>query len=305
MNRSTAAFLIALLLHLLIFALFIILGMIIPTPQKADQPREQRMRVSLKEYPKAKKDALVKNDNIQPAVTPPMPKGSQLQQLPSQAPSEPAPRPTEQPLPPKKSEPSVAPEKPQPTVTKPPRVTPSPKPSPRPLPVPKVAETPETPMEPQETAKETPTQRLYNKLSTPTLSTASAEPKPKLSQEKMRHFTNDLKEAYGDTFAQLSAGEQKYILDNAEIMRRVTQEVLNRVASVSIPRELRVNDYNLIEFYLHPNGDISDVRLLRRSGFYKLDDTTVETIQYAYSRYPRPQQKTLIRFKFGYYLRGY
>ena len=88
-------------------------------------------------------------------------------------------------------------------------------------------------------------------------------------------------------------------------MRRITQQVLNRVGRVNIPNDLRVNRINVIEFYLHPNGDMTDFRFLKKSGFYILDDTTKETIEYAYSKYPRPEQKTLIRYKVGYYLRGY
>lgn len=307
MNRSTAALLIALLLHLLIIALFIILGMVAPAPEPPEKPKEQRLRVSLKEYPKAKKDALVKNELQQPAVAPPMPRGRQLEQLPAEAfktlPPEPhrVPEPViKPPVPPK----PVKKEEKLPDAT-------------RHLPVPKEPLKPMLPLVmPEETAEAVPpksepekpvkgdSSKLYSKLLTPTLST-SAEKTPTLSEERQSRINSTIKDSYGDTFALLSAGEQKYILDNQEIMRRITQEVLNRVASVSIPRELRVNDYNLVEFYLYPNGDISDIKILRRSGFYKLDDTTVETIQYAYSRYPRPKQKTLIRYKFGYYLRGY
>jgi protein TonB len=298
MNRSTAALLIALLLHLLIIALFVILGMMAPVPEPTEQPKEHRMRVSLKEYPKAKKDALVKNRLKQPAVAPPMPRGEQLKKLPGE------PFKTLPPPPHKVPEPVVKPSQPPKPVKKQeklPDVTQHiavPKVSGKPL-LPRV-----TPKAPEKTEKD-PSGKLYSKLLTPTLSTTPAPAKPKLSEERRSRINSTIRETYGDSFALLSAGEQKYIIDNQEIMRRITQEVLNRVASVSIPRELRVNDYNLVEFYLYPNGDISDIKLLRRSGFYKLDDTTVETIQYAYSRYPRPKQKTLIRYKFGYYLRGY
>ena len=87
-------------------------------------------------------------------------------------------------------------------------------------------------------------------------------------------------------------------------MRRITQEILNRVGRVNIPDDLRVNSTNVIEFYLHPNGDMTDFKFLKNSNYYILDDTTKETIEYAYSKYPRPQQKTLIRYKVYYNLRG-
>lgn len=125
------------------------------------------------------------------------------------------------------------------------------------------------------------------------------------STNRESRINSDIRELYGDEFGKLSQGEQKYILDNQEVMRRITQQVLNRVGSVNIPSNLRVNRHNIVEFYLYPNGDISDIKFLERTGFYILDDTTKETIEYAYAQYPHPKQKTLIRYKVGYYLQGY
>ena len=116
---------------------------------------------------------------------------------------------------------------------------------------------------------------------------------------------SDFKEAYGEAFGRLSEGEQKYIIDNQEIMRRITQEQLNRLAPVNIPRNLRINTMNIIEFYLHPNGDISGLKVISPSGQQILDDTSLQTVEYSYHRYPLPKQKTLVRYKVGYYLGGY
>lgn len=113
---------------------------------------------------------------------------------------------------------------------------------------------------------------------------------------------SDIKELYGDIFGKLSPEQQKYILDNQEIMRRITQEVLTRIARVNLTKDLNVNRVNIIEFYLHPNGDISDFRYIKKSGYYILDKTTKETIEFAYSRYPRTKEKTLIRYNVFYNL---
>ena len=118
-------------------------------------------------------------------------------------------------------------------------------------------------------------------------------------------ISQDIKELYGEEFGKLSAGQQQYILDNQEIMRRITQQVLIRVARVNIPRDLNVNRHNVIEFKLHPNGDMTDFRFISKSGYYILDDTTKETIEYAYSRYPRPKETTLIRYNVFYNLARY
>jgi outer membrane biosynthesis protein TonB len=111
---------------------------------------------------------------------------------------------------------------------------------------------------------------------------------------------SNIKELYGDKFAELNDVQQKYILNNLEIMRRITQEILNRVAKINTIKKIDTNRYNLVEFYLHPNGDMTDFKFLKRSGYYNLDRTTQETIEYAYSRYPRPTQKILIIYKFYY-----
>ena len=118
-------------------------------------------------------------------------------------------------------------------------------------------------------------------------------------------ISQNIKELYGEEFGKLTPGQQEYIIDNQEIMRRITQQVLTRVARVNLSQDLNVNRTNVIEFYLHPNGDMTDFKFLEKSGYYVLDDTTKETISYAYSRYPRPKEKILIRYNVFYNLARY
>ncbi|MEA3373310.1 MAG: hypothetical protein U9Q62_06425 [Campylobacterota bacterium] len=306
MKRSTAALIIAILLHLLIILLFWILGMLAPEMKKAEpKEEEQRIKVSLKEQPKVVKDALVKNKQKQPDIAPPMPKGKQLKELvkePLIVPPEPKPvqkpKPvTQQPV--KRKEPAKPAPKKETTKPLPPKKKHVPLFDPKVTKPKKIVEANQTkPPKKQESAG------LYAKLSKQT-KVPEASTKQQRTKQRQSRISENVKEAYGDVFGTLSEGEQKYILDNQEIMRRITQEVLNRVGRVNIPNNLRVNTSNNIEFYLYPNGDISEIRFVSKSGFYVLDDTTKETIEYAYSRYPRPEQKTLIRYKVGYYLKGY
>ncbi len=292
MKRTTAAFLIALLLHILLIILFIFLGNLASEIKPNVKKEPQRIKVSLKENPKAKKDSLQKNKIKKPQIAPPMPKGKQLKKL------------VNKPLlkQPKK------PVKPKPINRPKPKAKPKPKKKTTPIPPKKPYIPIKEPVEiiEKNTTKEPPKKhkKLYSFLSQET-ETDNTEQEVKKHTKRESRISDDIKEAYGDTFGELSEGEQKYILDNQEIMRRITQQVLNRVGGVNLPNNLRVNEYNIVEFYLYPNGDISDIKFVKRSGFYILDDTTKETIQYAYSRYPRPNQKTLIRYRVGYYLRGY
>ncbi|WP_345978133.1 hypothetical protein [Sulfurimonas sp. HSL3-7] len=290
MSRSTAAFLIALMFHLLIILIFVLLGFYTPAAEKTEPPKEHRIKVSLKERPEVKKDAAVKNKAI-PTEQKLMPKGKQLKEI------------TKKPF--KKYEPKP-PQQPQPPVTKIEPKEPEPKkPKSEPLP----PEKPYIPVVKEPVAKtdENVTKehgKLYSMLSKK-VDTPAQKQQTTRSNKRESKLLSDIKEAYGETFGELSPGEQKYILDNQEIMRRITQQVLNRVGRVNIPNDLRVNSTNIVEFYLYPNGDISEIKFVEKSDFYILDDTTKETIEYAYSKYPRPEQKTLIRYKVGYYLRGY
>ena len=84
MNRSYFALFVALLIHLLLMLVFWFLGSIAPDIKKPQKPKENRIKVSLKEMPKKeKKDAgeiekVVKKEQI---AAPPMPKGSQLKEI--------------------------------------------------------------------------------------------------------------------------------------------------------------------------------------------------------------------------------
>jgi len=301
MRRSTAAFLIALLLHLLLIGLFFFLATLSPELKPPEKKKQQRIKVSLKENPKARKESLEKNKIKKPEIAPPMPKGKQLKKLVKK----PFIKPAEKPIPPKpinkpkpKAEPKV--QKTAPLPPKKPYIPLKEVSKSKPKPVEKTKEI----VEANVTKKPKEHDKLYNILSQDVAPEKSDSPE-RTSTKRESLISEDIKGAYGDTFGKLSEGEQKYILDNQEIMRRITQQVLNRVGGVNLPNNLRVNENNVVEFYLYPNGDISDIKFVKRSGFYILDDTTKETIEYAYSRYPRPNQKTLIRYRVGYYLRGY
>jgi TonB family protein len=58
----------------------------------------------------------------------------------------------------------------------------------------------------------------------------------------------------------------------------------------------RINDRNTVEFYLHPDGSISNFRFIENSKVDILNDTTKETIEIVCVKYPRPKEKRLIRY---------
>ena len=84
MNRSTFALFVAVLVHLLLFLLLWILFTTVDADltKHLKKPKEQRIKISLKEVPKKYKQSGLTKKKIQnPRIAPPMPKGSQLKKI--------------------------------------------------------------------------------------------------------------------------------------------------------------------------------------------------------------------------------
>lgn len=286
MNRSSFALFVALLIHFILLLLFWLLGTITPEIKKPIEKKENKIKVSLKEMPEKFKDSGEVKQPVKPpeTIAPPMPKGKQLKEIVKPAQKQPI-----------KYEPKNIEQ--MPTPLNPAKQEPKTEPKPKIEPLPPVK--PYMVLEPKKDVKSDPLAWMHEDKS------AEEVKKEKNKVESGSSINSDIKELYGSEFGKLTPGQQEYIINNQEIMRRITQEVLNRVARVNLPRDMNVNRTNVIEFYLHPNGDMTDFKFLKTSGYYVLDDTTRETIEYAYSRYPRPNEKILIRYNVFYNLARY
>ncbi len=300
MNRSSFAFFVALLVHIVIFLVLLLLAHSLNTELPKTQPKEKRVKISLKEFqkPKPKKrHGQIKAKPKPTPIAPPMPKGGQLKKI------------VQKPLPkynPKKKK--------RKTHLNKPKTQPRTKQKQLPKKTEKLPPSANKPLIPyEEKTKEHNLTKAKPKKEekNPLYSLLSQDHSDEEVEQKRKTKTaskgvlQDIKELYGDEFGKLSPGQQQYILDNQEIMRRITQQVLNRVARVNIPRDLSVNTYNIIEFKLHPDGSMSDFRFIKKSGVFILDETTKETIEYAYSKYPHPSETTLIRYNVFYNLARY
>jgi len=130
--------------------------------------------------------------------------------------------------------------------------------------------------------------------------------KEKKKKEKPKNLIGQpIEKLYGDDFNKMSPYQRDYILNNAAIMQQITQKVLNRIGRINIPAQMHFKSINVVEFKLYPSGDISDITMLESAGFKILDQTTRETIEYAYKDYPHPEETITIRFLVGYYLMGF
>lgn len=107
----------------------------------------------------------------------------------------------------------------------------------------------------------------------------------------------EIDELYGEEFGDLGTAEKEFIRDNLRNIGRITQKYLQypRVAAY-----FGQSGINAVEFYLHPNGDISDLKIIKSSGLSSFDGNTLNTIEIAYKDYPRPKVKTLIRINVTY-----
>jgi periplasmic protein TonB len=271
---SFYAFIIALLVHLIIMLVLILLDQFKPAPpppKEVSEPKEERFRLSIKEDSNIRKESLIKNDIPETVETRSIPRGEQM---------------IRQAQPPLKEQTKPLEEKPIEKV-------------PEPLPEPRKAFERHVAKPVAQIERKPQPKGLYD-----ILSKADPNAREEITKSSTK-LSDSIDKLYGDKFNELSEGEQKYILDNQEVMRRITQGVLDRYGRSRIPDTIRTNDTNMIEFYLHPDGSISDIRFLKNSRLSILDDTTKEVIELAYAKYPRPQQKTLIRYRVWYNLTGY
>ncbi|WDL75161.1 energy transducer TonB [Helicobacter winghamensis] len=109
--------------------------------------------------------------------------------------------------------------------------------------------------------------------------------------------TQQIQDLYGIEFGSLSPNAQRFIKSNLDKIGKITQRYLRYPA---IAGKVGQEGDNVVEFYLHPNGDITDLKLLHSSGYTLLDDNSLHTIKIAYKDYPYPIETTKIRIRVMY-----
>lgn len=130
------------------------------------------------------------------------------------------------------------------------------------------------------------------------------QPSPPLPEEAAK-FTPDQRDQlprsvlhhYGEEFFDLSAPEQRYILDNLHRIRKINEIVGTKLLRSYSDDAIDPDDSNVVMFDLHPDGSISALELQHRRVGSFLDELTLRTIKEAHLRYPRPDQMTHIRIR--------
>lgn len=112
----------------------------------------------------------------------------------------------------------------------------------------------------------------------------------------------EILELYGDALGDYGNAEIDFIVNNLREIGRITQYHFIRRGYPLDAIYLRQSGINIVEFYLHPNGDITDLKITKDSKSHILDKNTLTTIKIAYKDYPRPTTKTKIIYSIKYYL---
>ena len=107
---------------------------------------------------------------------------------------------------------------------------------------------------------------------------------------------------YGSSYSRMSSSQRRYIDKYLAEIIRISQRTLNYLGYPQEAIALRQQGTNIVEFWLHPNGDISGLRLKRRLHAESLNRQTIEVIKTAYMYYPKPPVKTKIIIYVGYRL---
>jgi len=102
---------------------------------------------------------------------------------------------------------------------------------------------------------------------------------------------------YENEFKFFTNEQVKFIKNNIDLIQQITQYYLSYPEFAA---RYNIGGDNIVEFYLYPDGSISDLKLIKSSSFSSLDQNSIETIELAYKDYPYPKQKTKIKFYIFY-----
>ena len=117
--------------------------------------------------------------------------------------------------------------------------------------------------------------------------------------QELPALTQSYIKLYGEKFFEFSETQRRYLKQNLNKIGKITQRYLE-YPRVSI--RTKQQGVNIIEFYLHPNGDITELKLIDSSSYTALDRNTVYTIKLAYQDYPRPFEKVKVIINVKYLL---
>ncbi len=124
------------------------------------------------------------------------------------------------------------------------------------------------------------------------------EPVP-LDKELLDDITNSYIKLYGNEFKTFTKVQKVFLQKNLKNIGKITKKYLRYP---HIAKRTKQQGMNIVEFILHPNGDISKLRLSKLSGYSSLDKNTINTVEIAFKDYPRPKTNTKVKIYVYYKL---
>ncbi|MDC0932440.1 energy transducer TonB [Arcobacteraceae bacterium] len=109
--------------------------------------------------------------------------------------------------------------------------------------------------------------------------------------QQLPALTQSYIKLYGEQYFEYSETQRRYLKQNLNKIGKITQRYLE-YPQVSI--RTKQQGTNVVEFYFHPNGDITELKLNNSSYYTALDENTIDTIKIAYQNYPKPLEKVKI-----------
>ena len=117
-----------------------------------------------------------------------------------------------------------------------------------------------------------------------------------------KDILNELEKLYGKEYETFTKVQKAYLERNLNNFQTITQRVLNRLGYPPLAAKLKIGGVNIIEFMFHPDGSITNLRVIDSSGYSVLDQYSLELIEIAYKDYPKPETTTKLRFQVQYRL---
>ena len=112
--------------------------------------------------------------------------------------------------------------------------------------------------------------------------------------------TRLINKLYGHEFDSYSSDQKRFLKANLGRIHAITQRALSRNGYPESAVRMGLEGVNVVSFYLHPNGNITKLKLDRSMGHSSLDNNTLRVIRIAYSNYPLPKVTTKIKFFVNY-----
>jgi len=121
-------------------------------------------------------------------------------------------------------------------------------------------------------------------------------------QEELAKLPAPFRKLYKDEFSSYTKGQREFLQRHLAQIGAITQRYLYLRGYPEVAIKTRQQGTALVEFILHPNGDITKLRLLDSSGYSALDRNSIEVIRHAYKDYPLPPEPTKVRIYIEYRL---